>query len=89
MINYSIPHAYSYRWWKQVVNVMIEKEPGNARVHRLCVIHIYEADYNLLLQAKWQEMICTEECNKTLHPGQYGSQAGRDAAPSRMWLVIS
>jgi hypothetical protein len=79
MINYSIRHAYSYTRWKQVVNVMIEKEPGNARVHRLRVIHIYEADYNFLLQAKWREMIRTAENENTLHPGQYGGRAGRDA----------
>jgi hypothetical protein len=58
---------------------MIEKEPGNSKVHRLRVIHIYEADYNFLLQAKWREMIRTAEKDKTLHPGQYGGRAGRDA----------
>ena len=79
MINYSLRHSYSYERWKTVVNVMIEKEPGNSKVHRLRVIHIYEADYNFLLQAKWREMIQLAELEKTLHPGQYGGRAGRDA----------
>ena len=57
MINYALQHSYSYKRWKQVVNVMIEKEPGNSKVHRLRVIHIYEADYNFLLQAKWRSLI--------------------------------
>jgi hypothetical protein len=79
MINYSLKHSYSYTRWKNVVNVMIEKEAGNSKVHRLRVIHIYEADYNFLLQAKWREMIQKAESDKTLHPGQYGGRAGRDA----------
>jgi hypothetical protein len=79
MINYALRHAYSYTRWKNVVNVMIEKEPGNSKVHRLRVIHIYEADYNFLLQAKWRNMISHAETNSLLHPGQYGSRPGRDA----------
>lgn len=57
MINYSLKHSYSYKRWQNVVNVMIKKETGNSKVHRLCVIHIYEADYNFLLQAKWHALI--------------------------------
>jgi hypothetical protein len=73
MINYSLLRSYSYSRWKNVVNVMIEKEPGNSKVHRLRVIHLYEADYNFLLQAKWRGLISHAESNDLLHPGQYGS----------------
>jgi hypothetical protein len=79
MLNYSLRHSYSYDRWKNVVNVMIEKEPGNSKIHRLRVIHIYEADYNFLLQAKWRALIQHAEANHTLHPGQYGGRSGRDA----------
>jgi hypothetical protein len=79
MINYGLRHAYSYARWKNVVNKMIEKEPGNSKVHLLRVIHIYKADYNFLLQAKWRNMISHAETNHLLHPGQYGSRPGRDA----------
>jgi hypothetical protein len=70
MINYSLLHAYSYSRWKNVVNVMIEKEPGNSKVHRLRVIHIYEADYNFVLQAKWRHLISHAETHNLLHPAQ-------------------
>jgi hypothetical protein len=79
MLNYSLHHSYSYERWKNVVNVMIAKEPGNSKIHRLRVIHIYEADYNFLLQAKWRELIKHAESKQTLHPGQYGGRSGRDA----------
>jgi hypothetical protein len=79
MLNYSIRHSYSFDRLKNVVNVMIKKEQGNSKIHRLRVIHIYEADYNFFLQAKWRALIQHAEANKTLHPGQYGGRAGSDA----------
>ena len=79
MLNYSLRHSYSYDRWKNVVNVMIQKDPGTTKIHRLRVIHIYEADYNFLLQAKWRALIQHAEAKNTLHPGQYGGRSGRDA----------
>ena len=79
MLNYSVRYSYSFDRWKHVVNVMIEKDPGNSKIHRLRVIHLYEADYNFLLQAKWRELIHHAETNKSIHPGQYGGRSGRDA----------
>jgi hypothetical protein len=79
MINYALCHKYSYSWWKNVVNIMIQKDPGNSKVHQLQVIHIYKADYNSLLQAKWRSLLQNAEQNNLLHPGQYGSRSGQDA----------
>ena len=53
LLNYSLKFSHSYKPWRTIVNVMILKEPGNTKIHRLRVIHIYEADYNLLLGVKW------------------------------------
>ena len=39
--------------WQNVVNSLIEKEPGNPKIHRLRVIHLYEVDYNLILGIFW------------------------------------
>jgi hypothetical protein len=57
MINYAIEHKYSYERWKHVVNQMIYKDPGNTKIHRLRVIHIYECDLNFILGCKWREAI--------------------------------
>jgi hypothetical protein len=35
MINYCIKHRYSLTRWKTIVNMMIYKEPGNVKIHRL------------------------------------------------------
>jgi len=49
LINYALRMGISYDRWKTVVNIMLEKDPGEPKIHRLRVIHIYKADYNLLL----------------------------------------
>ena len=54
MINYAITHRYSFRRWQQIVNTMILKEPNNVKVCRLCVIHIIEANLNLLAGIKFR-----------------------------------
>jgi hypothetical protein len=38
---------------------MILKEPGNQMIHRLRVIHLFEADDNLILSVKWRQQICS------------------------------
>jgi hypothetical protein len=59
---------------------MIEKEPGNPRIHRLRVIHLYEADYNLLLGIFWaQKLVPQGEKLGLFHENCYGSQPGRSA----------
>jgi hypothetical protein len=71
--------------WKDIINVMILKEPGNAKVHRLHVIHIFEADYNLILSLKWRALLKHAEDQNLLNNGQYGSHAGREA-PALLYL---
>jgi hypothetical protein len=79
IINYGLLHGYSLQRWQKVVTVMILKEPDNHRIHRLRVLHLFEADYNLILGVKWRQLMCHAEEHQTLNPGQYGSRAGRKA----------
>jgi hypothetical protein len=57
IINYCLTHGYSLQRWQHVVNVMILKEAGDHWIHRLRVIHLFEADYNLILSVKWRQQI--------------------------------
>jgi len=57
MLNYTIRFGYQLQRWRKLVNVMLEKDVCRPRIHRLRVIHIYEADYNLLLAVKWRETL--------------------------------
>ena len=58
--------------------MMIYKEPGNAKIHRLRVIHLYEADYGLIMGNKWRQALLHAQKQQTLHPGQYGGLPGHD-----------
>ena len=44
ILAYTVKHGKSLKWWQHVVNSMIEKEPGNTKIHCLRVIHLCEAD---------------------------------------------
>ena len=79
LINYALKHGYSFTRWKTIVNVMIQKDPGNSKIHRLRVIHLYEADYNLLLSLKWRDVLHASEDEGTINDGQYGSRPNRNA----------
>jgi hypothetical protein len=35
MTNYALCHGYSFQRWRMVVNVMLQKEAGNSKIHRL------------------------------------------------------
>ena len=78
LINYAIKHRYSLKRWKTIVNMMIYKEHGNVKIHRLRVIHLYEADLSLLWGVKWREGMQKSLKSKSLHQGQYGGLPGRD-----------
>jgi len=79
LLNYAIKFGYVYHRWTKVVNVMLQKDPGNPRIHRLRIIHLYEADYNLLLAVKWRQGMYKAESKKLLNDGLYGSRPGRSA----------
>ena len=55
------------------------KDKDNVRIHRTRVIHIYEADYNLMLGIKWRIALYQAEALRKLNTGQYGSRPRRNA----------
>lgn len=50
ILNLAIKHEHVLERWKLVHNFFIEKIPGKPLLTKLRVIHIYEADYNILLK---------------------------------------
>ncbi len=79
ILQYSLRHGYCFNRWNQVVNAMIEKEPGDPRIHRLRVIHLYEADYSLNMGIQFRRLMHHCEDKKLLNPGCYGCRPARTA----------
>jgi hypothetical protein len=48
LMTLAITHCHTYQRWKQVHNFLLEKTPGFPLISKLCVIHIYEADWSLI-----------------------------------------
>ena len=79
MLNYALERGYAYVRWRTVVNTILFKDPDNVRIHRTRVIHIYEADYNLMLGIKWRVALYQAEAFRELNEGQFGSRPRRNA----------
>ena len=80
LLNYALSRGYSYTRWQTIANTHILKEPGNIKIHRTRVIHIYEADYNLAMGIKWRQALYAAEDMRLLHNGQYSSRPLRMAS---------
>jgi hypothetical protein len=69
--------------WTQGVNVMIYKKPGCIELDKLRVIHLFEADFNLLVGLFFGRRAMHHQVdNQLIHSGQFGKPGGecQDAA---------
>jgi hypothetical protein len=59
---------------------MIEKIPGCPKINKLRVIHLYEADYNILLKIMWaRKLVWNAHNTNCINEGQAGSRPGCNA----------
>ncbi|KAG7372926.1 hypothetical protein IV203_033650 [Nitzschia inconspicua] len=58
---------------------MIQKEPGNTKVHGLRVKHFYEANFNLLLGVKWCQLAHHCINSNLINPWHFRGLPGRYA----------
>jgi hypothetical protein len=79
LLNLAIKNLYTYHQWHKVVNFLLAKEPGSPRCHKLRVIHLCEADLNLLIGVKWQQLVHHVTDHQLIPPWQCGGFSGRDA----------
>ena len=81
LINYALERGYSYKRWQTIVNTVLFKDIDNVRIHRTRIIHIYEADFNIVLGLKWRMALYQSEAlNKLNDRSQYGSRPNRKNA---------
>jgi hypothetical protein len=70
----------SLQRWQEIVTTMLEKETGHPKLHRLRVIHLLEADLNLLIKILIaRRFVWHCEDHKAFGEAQAGSRPGRSA----------
>ena len=79
IINYCLKFGYSLIRWKISITMMIEKDPGDPKLHRLRVMHIYETDYNLILGVKHRQLMHHMHDNNIFNDGVYSNRPGFSA----------
>ena len=77
LLNYCARTGYSLNRWQSIVTTTIPKETGNFKLHRLQVIHLYEADLTALFSIWSKKMIHNSETKQTINPGSFGARPGR------------
>ena len=76
----AVRHGHVYDRWKTIHNFLLEKEPGNPKIHRLRFIHLYDAGYNFLLKLCLAKKLGSHvETHNTHVDEQGGGRAGRSA----------
>ena len=76
--------------WCQATNVMIEKDAGLPRIHRLRIIHLFEADYNFFLKLQWgHRLVRHADSLDLLHDSQHGSIPRRTAMDPIMMTQLT
>ena len=50
MINIGLQCGVSLKLWQNIINIMVEKERGNPKLHWLWIIQLFQADFNFCLK---------------------------------------
>ena len=73
-LNIVLNHGILLPRWSKATNVMIEKDKGDPKIHRLRIVHLFEADFNFLLKVLWgSRLVRRADHMDLLHESQYGS----------------
>jgi len=77
LLKLGLQHTHAYERWKVIWNMYLEKILGSQYINHIQTLHLFEADYNLLL--KWhssQGFLPKAEKNHHLHDSQGGGWPG-------------
>jgi hypothetical protein len=90
IMNTAVKKQHTLEQWRTVHNVFLEKLIGNPRIDKLRVIHIYEAEWTLIMKYfiayKLHGIACRE---KTVQTEQAGGRPGKSASHAAINTVIT
>jgi hypothetical protein len=76
MMNIPLTAGFSPNRWRQIIDVMLEKKPGDHRIHRLRIVALQESDFNQSNRLAigrpsklyWNKLNTLLTCNMALEP---------------------
>jgi hypothetical protein len=90
LINLAIQHTHTFDRWQVIHNFFLEKLPGQPFLDKLRVIHLYEADWNLILKFFIAYKLNLKACReKTVATEQAGGRPGKNAADTAATTAIT
>ena len=57
MMSLPFLHGFVPSRWRQCLEVILEKQPGNPLIHRIRIIVLLEADFNIALRIIWMRRL--------------------------------
>ena len=74
MLNLAIQRGYALKRWKNIVMFVLEKDSGKPKLHWLCNICLYKANYNFALKLLWSKRLIPHvECHKMINTAEWRS----------------
>ncbi|KAI2508454.1 hypothetical protein MHU86_5981 [Fragilaria crotonensis] len=89
-MNIAVARGIAIPRWCHATNVMIEKDAGKPCIHRLRIVHLFEADFNFFLKLQWGHRLVRHACAlDLLHDSQHGSIPRRTAMDPIMLIQLT
>jgi hypothetical protein len=89
MIQMTQTMGYSPKWWQEIVDVMLEKNPGDTYIHRLHIIALQESDYNKCNRLMIVRPVLQHIKDQKLFPDlQFGSRPAKQCITAVLTKVL-
>eukprot|EP00957_Ditylum_brightwellii_P047109 3577486-Ditylum_brightwellii.AAC.1 len=79
ILQYDPDKKYSYIRWQNIVNIVMGKDVGNSKIHRTRILSIYNAEYSVLIDLMWKDLLSSSGKRSTLNRGLHGGRCGHEA----------
>ena len=89
MLSLPLRHGFAPSRWRQCIDAILEKIPGQPRIEKLRIIMLYEADFNFMLKLIWgKRLVRQAELYRCLGEENSGSRSGRQTHDSLLGKLL-